>query len=214
LDDASKEHFTKVLEFLEEIQVPYVLNPHLVRGLDYYTHTVFEFVLDSDDLERSQNALGGGGRYDGLVELIGGRPTPACGFAIGMDRVVKALGESGINPPQRPDPQVFFAQLGDAARRVGLKLYEDFRMAQIPIAEAFGKNALKAQLEVANKLAVQYTIILGQKEVLDGTIIIRDMESGAQEIVDMHKIVPVVVKKLSTKKEARVAVHQSPVARE
>lgn len=214
LDDASKEHFTKVLEFLEEIQVPYVLNPHLVRGLDYYTHTVFEFVLDSDDSERAQNALGGGGRYDGLVELIGGRPTPACGFALGIDRIVKALGEAGINPPQRPDPQVFFAQLGDAARRVGLKLYEDFRMAQIPMAEAFGKNALKAQLEVANKLAVQYTIILGQKEVLDGTIIIRDMESGAQEIVDINKIVSVVKKKLSSEKEIKAIVHQSPVARE
>ncbi len=214
LDDASKDHFMKVLEFLEEIQVPYVLNPHLVRGLDYYTHTVFEFVLESDDDGRAQNALGGGGRYNGLVELIGGRETPACGFALGLDRIVKALGEIGINPPQRPDPQVFFAQLGDAARRVGLTLYEDFRMAQIPVAEAFGKNALKAQLEAANKLAVQYTIILGQKEVLDGTIIIRDMESGAQEIVDIHKIVAVVKKKISTAKEARVIAHQSPVARE
>jgi len=214
LDDASKEHFTKVLEFLEDIQVPYVLNPHLVRGLDYYTHTVFEFVLENDDGERAQNALGGGGRYDGLMELIGGRPTPACGFAIGIDRVVKALGEAGINPPQRPEPQVFFAQLGDAARRVGLKLYEDFRMAQIPVAEAFGKNALKAQLEVANKLGVQYTIILGQKEVLDGTIIIRDMESGAQEILDIQKIVSVVAKKLTSAKEVKEIVRQSPVAKE
>ena len=214
LDDASKEHFMKVLEFLEEIDVPYVLNPHLVRGLDYYTHTVFEFVQVGNDQERSQNALGGGGRFDGLVELLGGRPTPACGFAIGVERLVKALAEQGINPPQRPQPQVFFAQLGDAARRVGLKLYEDFRQAGIPVAEAFGKNALKGQLEVANKLGVSLTIILGQKEVLDGTIIVRDMESGAQEIVDVNKIVSVVKKKLRTDHVAKPIVHQSPVAKE
>jgi len=213
LDDASKEHFMKVLEFLEEIEVPYVLNPHLVRGLDYYTHTVFEFVLQSDDAEKAQNALGGGGRYDGLMEVLGGRPTPACGFAIGVERVVKALGDQGINPPQRPQPQVFFAQLGDAARRVGLKLFEDFRRANIPVAEAFGKNALKAQLETANKLGVGLTIILGQKEVLDGTIIVRDMESGAQEIVDVNKIVSVVKKKLHGQ-EGVLPTNQSPVAKE
>lgn len=215
LDDASKEHFTRVLEFLEEIQIPYVLNPYLVRGLDYYTHTVFEFVEKTTDPDRAQNALGGGGRYDGLIELMGGRPTPACGFALGMERIVKALGDQGINPPQRPQPNVFFAQLGDAARRVGLKLYEDFRQAGIPVAEAFGKNALKAQLEIANKLGVKLTIILGQKEVLDGTIIIRDMESGAQEIVDVNKIVGVVKRKLSSEEEVvKPIVRQSPVARD
>src|SRR5207247_1410295 len=82
LDEESKNHFMKVLEFLDEAQVAYVLNPHLVRGLDYYTHTVFEIWLAGDDGERSQNALGGGGRYDGLVETLGGRPTPGCGFAV------------------------------------------------------------------------------------------------------------------------------------
>ncbi len=211
LDDASKDHFMKVLEFLEEIDIPYVLNPHLVRGLDYYTHTVFEFVSASANPEHSQNALGGGGRFDGLVEMLGGRPTPAAGFALGIERVVKALQEQGINPPQRPQPQVFFAQLGDASRRRGLKLFEDFRRAGIIMSEAFGKNALKAQLEIANKLNVKLTIILGQKEVLDGTIIVRDMESGAQEIVDVNKIVGVVQKKLKDE-HREVPVSQSPVA--
>ena len=196
LDDKSKEHFMKVLEFMEEIEVPFELNPYLVRGLDYYTHTVFEFVLAGGDGEKSQNALGGGGRYDGLVELLGGRPTPACGFALGIERIARALLDAGIDPPQRPQPAVFFAQLGDASRRVGLKLFEEFRQAGIPMAEAFGKNALKGQLEAANKLGVQLTLILGQKEVLDETIIIRDMESGAQEIVDVKKVVALVQKKL------------------
>lgn len=210
LDEASKEHFMKVLEFLEEIEVPYVLNPYLVRGLDYYTHSVFEFQLAQDDGDSAQSALGGGGRYDGLVELLGGRPTPGCGFALGIERIVRALEAKGINPPERPQAQVFFAQLGDASRRVGLKLFEEFRQAGIPVAEAFGKNALKGQLEAANKLGVDLTLILGQKEVLDGTIIIRDMESGAQEIVDVKKVVALVKKKLS-QEEGVEPIAQPPV---
>jgi len=211
LDDKSKEHFMRVLEFLDEVEVPYTLNPYLVRGLDYYTHTVFEFFTTSDQGDRAQSALGAGGRYDGLVQLIGGRPTPACGFALGLERVVRALAEKGIAPPQYPVATVFFAQLGDAARRVGLKLYEEFRSANIPVAEAAGKNALKAQLEVANKMGVQFTLILGQKEVLDGTIIIRDMESGAQETIDAKKIVSVIERKLQ-KESASAPVTHSPVS--
>jgi histidyl-tRNA synthetase len=211
LDEKSKEHFMKVLEFLEEVEVPYTLDPYLVRGLDYYTHTVFEFVLADDTGEKAQNALGGGGRYDGLVQLLGGRETPGCGFALGMERIARALEAEGIDPPQRPAPTVFFAQLGDAARRVGLKLFEEFRQEGIAVAEAFGKNALKAQLEAANKLGVQLTLILGQKEVLDGTIIIRDMDSGAQEIVDVKKVVQLVRKKLKQENGGVSPVVQAPV---
>lgn len=212
LDEDAKNHFMKVIEFLDEMHVPYVLNPHLVRGLDYYTHTVFEIWTAGDDGERAQSAIGAGGRYDGLVELMGGRPaTPGCGFAMGIERVAKALGEKGITPPLRRKPTVFFAQLGDAARRVGLKIFEEFRKADIAIVEAFGKNALKAQLEVANKLGVPYTLILGQKEVLDGTIILRDMDSGAQEIVDAAKIVALVKRKLASNGDAPVVALATPM---
>ncbi len=197
LDEPSKNHFMKVLEFLDEVEIPYVLNPHLVRGLDYYTHTVFEVYEAGDTGERAQSALAAGGRYDGLVEQLSGRPTPACGFAIGMERVVRALIERNVPGAGRPRPQVFFAQLGDAARRVGLKLYEQFRQGGIAVAEAFGKNALKSQLEAANKLGAPFTIIIGQKEVLDGTVIVRDMDSGAQEIADRGKIVSILKKKLA-----------------
>lgn len=197
LDEDSKQHFMKVLEYLDEVEVSYQLNPHLVRGLDYYTRTVFEIWEADDGGERAQNALGGGGRYDGLVELIGGRPTPACGFAVGVERVAKAMADRGIAPDARPKPLVFFCQLGDSARRVGLRLFEEFRAEGIHVAEAFGKNALKAQLEVANKLEVPYALLLGQKEVLDGTIIVRDMDSGAQEIVDSAKIVSIMKRKLA-----------------
>jgi len=196
LKEDSKEHFMHVLEFLDEMEVPYVLNPRLVRGLDYYNRTVFEIWGAGDDGEKAQNALGGGGRYDGLIELLGGvEETPAAGFAIGIERVARLMAEKGTATNEKK-PRVFFAQLGDAARRAGLSIYENFRKEGIPVAEAFGRSALKGQLEAANKLNVEYTLILGQKEVLDGTIIIRDMDSGTQEIVDAKKIVPIIQKKL------------------
>ena len=211
LDESSKDHLMKVIEFLDEVEIPYTLNPHLVRGLDYYSRTVFEIVPANTE-GSSQSALAGGGRYDGLVEQLGGREgTPACGFALGMERVVRAMKDAGQEPLQRPQPVVFFAQLGDAARRVGLRLFEQFRQAGIPVAEAFGKNALKSQLEAANKIGVQLTLILGQKEVLDETIIIRDMETGAQEAIDVKKVVQVVEKKLKSERGV-TPVTQSPIS--
>lgn len=197
LDEESKNHFMKVLEYLDEIEVPYVLNPFLVRGLDYYTRTVFEIWTEGDEEEARQNALGGGGRYDLLIELLGGRPTPACGFAIGIERVINNLKAKEIPLPKRPEPKIFLAQLGETPRAKALSLFEEFRHANIPVAEAFSKDSLKAQLEVANRLGVKYSLILGQKEVLDGTILIRDMEAGIQEIVDLRKVIKEVQKKIA-----------------
>lgn len=200
LDDDSKQHFMKVLEYLDEAEVPYELNPYLVRGLDYYTKTVFEVVEITDDAERAQNSLGGGGRYDTLIELLGGREeTPAIGIALGVERVIMAMKNQGVEFPKDRAVDVFFCQLGDASRKKGLMVFEDFRVAGVSIGEAFGKGALKAQLEMADKRKAKIALILGQKEVLDGTIIIRDMESGAQEIVNIDKVVPIVKRQLEIK---------------
>lgn len=199
LDDDSKQHFMKVLEYLDEVDVPYELNPFLVRGLDYYSKTVFEIVPASDDSEKAQNALAGGGRYDGLIPMLGGREevAGAMGSAMGMERVVIAMKNQEVEVEKRRKVDVFFCQLGEAARRKGLQIFEDFRKAGIPIAEAFGKGSLKAQLELADKQGAGIALILGQKEVLDGTIIVRDMESGGQEIVDSAKVVEIVQKRAS-----------------
>jgi len=198
LDDDSKSHFMKVLEYLDEAEVPYVLNPFLVRGLDYYTKTVFEVALTNPGTEEGATmTLGGGGRYDGLIPLFGGREnTAAVGAAMGLERILIAAKAAGTLPDPRRRTEVFFCQLGEAARRKGLKAFERFREAGIDVAEAFSKGNLKAQLEIADKLKAPIAIILGQKEVLDGTIIIRDMESGAQEIVDVEKVVGIVEKRL------------------
>ena len=189
LSDDSRKFFMTVLEYLDELNIPYVLDSKLVRGLDYYSDTVFE--LYEDDLEKgSQNALGGGGRYNGLIEQLGGQPTPASGFALGLERVVAAVRRKQDEDAGQvyPNSKIFFAQLGEQARRRSLAIIEDLRRKGIMVRHNLGKPALKAQLELANKFGATHTVILGQKEVQDGTVIIRDMESGIQEIIDQEKI--------------------------
>lgn len=200
LDEESKAHFMRVLEFLDEVGVPYQLDPYLVRGLDYYTKTVFEWYANSDDQELAQTALGGGGRYDGLVESLGGRPvTPAAGMSLGLDRILSRLKEKNPPPPEHrlPHVDVFLAQLGEMGRKRSLALFEEFREAGIPVGEAFSKANIKAQMETANKRGAKWAIVIGQKEVLDGTVQIRDMDAGSQEIVDVKKVVHEIKKKLA-----------------
>ncbi len=195
LCEECRDHFVKVLEGLDESEVVYNLNPFLVRGLDYYNRTTFEFYL-SDEEVASQNALGGGGRYDYLVEQLGGRPTPAIGFAGGVERVVLKIKEKGIKIKDQTQADVFVAQLGEEAKKKCLKLFNDLRKEGIKVRESFSKKGLTEQLERANQMKVKYTLILGQKELLDGTIIIRDMESGIQEIVDFEKVIPEIKKRI------------------
>jgi histidyl-tRNA synthetase len=140
--------------------------------------------------------LGGGGRYDDLVEQLGGRPTPACGFGIGMERAILQMKAQEIEPKDDTKPDVFVAQLGDNARRKAFVLFEELRNSGIKISGNFTKNSLKAQLEIANRVGAKYTVILGQQEVIDGTILVRDMESGMQEIVDYKKAVSELTKKI------------------
>lgn len=197
LCDDCKNHFVRVLEYLDDAAVPYNLNPYLVRGLDYYTKTVFEFFAEENQAAgQKAEALGGGGRYDNLVEILGGRPTPACGVAMGVERLVTKIKENNVDVPPLTAPDIFLAQLGEQARKKSFALIEDLRRAGFYITHGLTKEGLKKQLEIANKLGARYALILGQKEVLDGTIIIRDMEGGSQEIVDLVKIVQEMKKKL------------------
>lgn len=205
LSNASREHFLKVMDYLDELDVPVILKPTLVRGLDYYTKTVFEIWSGEEETSR-QSALGGGGRYDDLVELLGGRPTPAAGVAVGVERVISLLKEKNITPPSDYQPDIFVAQLGEEAKRKSLLLFEELRSAGIKVAESLSKEGLKSQLEKADKLKVKYAIILGQKEILDGTVMLRDMENGIQEVIDMKKVVVEVKKRLE--KQIRVQAEQ------
>jgi len=207
LCDGCRDHFIKVLEYLDEMEIPYNLEPTLVRGLDYYNRTVFEFIAaESNEAEAEHNhnkeerkkkiSMGGGGRYDGLVEHMGGRPTPAVGFGLGVERVVMKIKELNIPITRDTNEHVFIAQLGDQARRKTFKLFEEMRKNGYKVSQMFVKDSLKAQLEEANRIGARLCLILGQKELLDGTIILKDMVSGTQEIIDYKKIYAEIGKRL------------------
>ncbi|MBI2411341.1 MAG: histidine--tRNA ligase [Candidatus Kerfeldbacteria bacterium] len=197
LCEACREHFMKVLEYLDEGDVVYHLHPRLVRGLDYYSHTVFEFYLQKDQEEASPAALLGGGRYDYLIQDLGGPgETPAVGMAMGIERVILAIKEAGVPVAQPPTPDVFLAQIGETARKRALQLFEDLRQAEIAVAANISKNGLSDQLSLANKSQAKITLILGQKEMIDNTIIARDMENGSQETILQTKLIDFLKKQL------------------
>lgn len=196
LNDEDSAHFKAVMEYLDEVDIPYNINPKLVRGLDYYSRTVFEIWPMETGNSLAQSSLGGGGRYDGLIEILGGNPTPAVGMALGVERVILAMKEQGVTPKNIKKPRVYVAQLGDLARRKALNLYKKLFAAGLPVTQNFGRESIKSQLKQADKLGVEMALILGQKEAVEGMIIMRDMASGMQEIVNQKAIIGEVRKRL------------------
>ncbi len=194
--DDCRSHFKKLLEFLDELNIPYLLNPHLVRGLDYYSRTVFE--IYAEDRRSAQAALISGGRYDGLAELLGAKNVPACGFAGGIERVIAEMKEVKARVPQRPQPKIFLVQLGDLAKKKSLKILEEFREHGILMAESVSRHSIRSQMNIADKLGVKLALILGQKEALDNEIIIRDMAAGMQETIPLAKLIAEVKKRLKS----------------
>ncbi|MBI5412478.1 histidine--tRNA ligase [Candidatus Peregrinibacteria bacterium] len=195
--DKCKAFHALVLEYLDAFQIPYVKNPQLVRGLDYYTNTVFEFWSRK---EGAQNATGGGGRYDGLVELMGGQPTPGVGYAAGIERTIEYMKESGIRAPSKDKVHVFVAQLGLPAKKRAMTLIPKLRELGIYTLGAIGKASMKAQMGLADKFKAQYAIIMGQIEVQEEKAIIRDMTKGSQEIIPYDTVIEVLEKKLGRDK--------------
>lgn len=197
-----KKHLKEVLEFLDSNEIPYFLNTHLVRGLDYYSNTVFEIfdetkneANDEEEKKTEPLALASGGRYDYLSSMLSGKNIPAAGGAIGIDRLVKILSERKIKVGRTRKPKVFFIHLGIAARYKSLNVIEMLRKAHIPVSHSISKEGLKSQLKIASKLEVPFALILGQKESLENSIIIRNMNSRAQETVPIDKLVETLKKK-------------------
>lgn len=186
LCEECQQHLAGVLEYLDDLGINYELNPLLVRGLDYYSRTVFEFY---GEREGSQASLGGGGRYDGLMESLGGTPTPAVGFSVGLERVILELEASGSVPSSVVAKRVYVASLGEPARLAAFRLIEQLLDAGVPALGAVDRDGIGAQLARADKLGVPNAIIIGQKEVQEGTVLLRDMTSGAQETVKLEAIV-------------------------
>lgn len=199
LCDECSAHARALNKYLQELSIPVRENPRLVRGLDYYTRTTFEFVSTLPAPEPvSGLSLCGGGRYDGLVELLGGPSTPAIGFAVGLERIVLQMRAEGVEVRVMAAPDVFLVHLGELGQRKSLALFDELRRAGFRVAEAFHKEGIKGQLRVADRLKIPWTLILGQKEALDNTIILRNMESGMQEIIDLNldALAPALKKRL------------------
>jgi histidyl-tRNA synthetase len=175
-----EEHFTRLQKYLGLLDIPFELNHRLVRGLDYYTRTVFE--VQPED-EGGQSTLGGGGRYDDLIEELGGKPTPAIGFAAGIERIILNLKKQDIAPPSPPPLEVLIACMGDDARDAAIKLAAHLRQAGISAVTSSGGKSLKAQMRQANSLGVRYTVIIGDEEVKAGTVTLRDMTQAKQETI-------------------------------
>jgi histidyl-tRNA synthetase len=173
-------HFNRLKRYLTLIEIPFTLNHRLVRGLDYYTRTVFEI---QPEAAGAQSTLVGGGRYDDLVEELGGKPAPAIGFAMGIERIILNLKKQNIPIPPLPGPRVFIAHIGDEAREEAIKLASQLRQTGICSIAATGQKSLKAQLRQANNLGVRYAVIIGEEEVKTGRVSLRDMRSTQQETV-------------------------------
>ncbi len=180
LCQSCSEHFSQLKRYLGLLEIPFEVNHRLVRGFDYYTRTVFEVL---PEVGGNQSSLGGGGRYDELIEELGGKPTPAVGFATGIERIILNLKTQNVPVPSLHRPQVYIAYVGNETRTTAIKLASTLRLSGIGVIEAVGSKSLKAQLRQANTLGVNYTVIIGEQEVNTGTVILRDMTTAQQKVV-------------------------------
>lgn len=177
-------HFKRVRRQLDVLGIAYVVDARLVRGLDYYTRTAFEILTDSGG---AQNAVGGGGRYDGLMEVIGGPATPAVGFAIGLERVLLTLREQGAPLPAERDPQVFVAVAGDTEEQA-VRLLAGLRRKGISADRDYTGRSLKAQMKYAGKKGVPVVVIIGEEEARRGAAVVRDMTTRDQTEVPFDEV--------------------------
>ena len=176
-----REHFEKVKGYLEIFHIPFIINTKMVRGLDYYTRTAFEITTQSLG---AQNAVTGGGRYDGLVQMLGGPDISGIGFAIGFDRLISMIPD--VNGQDAGHPNIFIAALGDKAQEFAFSLCNTLRLAGIRAEMDFSDRSLKSQMKRSNKLNCSHTLIIGEKEMEEGAAQLRNMGDGTQGSVDIN----------------------------
>ncbi|MEG0387639.1 MAG: histidine--tRNA ligase, partial [Niameybacter sp.] len=194
LGEACKAHFDKVQELLTAMGIPFIVDPKIVRGLDYYTKTVFEFV--SNDIG-SQGTVCGGGRYNGLIEEIGGKPTPAVGFGAGMERLILAKEAENGNTLPQATRDLFLGYRGDDATVIAYKLITQLRAAGISAESDHLQRSVKAQMKFANKIGAKYSAIIGESEMENQVINLKNMENGETREVAFSDLVAVMQEELS-----------------
>ena len=179
------EHFAKLKELLTSAGISFTHDPRLVRGLDYYTKTAFEIKYPPLG---AQSAVAGGGRYDGLIEEMGGNPTPAVGFATGLERLLLALESQNLLPEKNRSVDAYVVALGETAQAEGFKLLNGLRQQGLSAAMDFAGRSMKAQMKQANKLGAKYSVILGEDEISEGVVMLRSMEDSSQAKVPMNQV--------------------------
>lgn len=204
LSPVAKAHFKEVLEYLDALKIVYRINPHLVRGLDYYTHTVFE-IMEETEAPKNEDAsaeegekkaeeplsltIAAGGRYDYLARRLGSKKdVPSVGVSIGVDRVLLSPSYKAVQPRVVKAPKIYFIQIGFEAKLKSLEIIEILRNARIPVMHSLNKDSLSAQLGMAEKMGIPHALIFGQKEALEGTVIVRNMENRSQDTVKIEKL--------------------------
>ena len=190
-----QSHFRSVQKYLEAMDIPFQLNPRLVRGLDYYTRTVFEIEPGE---KGGQSTLGGGGRYDDLIEELGGKPTPAVGFAAGLERIILNLKKQKPDIPALPGPEVYISCLEEAAKIEAMRTAAELRTAGIAAITATGDKSLKSQLRQANSLGIAHVLIIGKEEISRRSVTFRDMSSGEQKTIPLSEIVTALLSRVKS----------------
>ena len=185
--DDCKAHFEKVCSYLESVGIKYDVDTTLVRGLDYYTQTAFEVIMNK--VGSQQNAICGGGRYNKLVSQVGGDDIPGMGFAAGMERVLLTVEEEGIQLPVKQDIDVYVAPLGDAAKDVCFKLTHDLRANALTTETDYLSKSMKAQMKAADKAHARYTVIIGDDELANGQAVVRNMATSSQETISLEEVI-------------------------
>lgn len=192
LCDACRTHFETVKSGLKKIGVPFEINPRLVRGLDYYTRTTFELVMGHSG---AQNTVAAGGRYDGLVEEVGGPPSPGIGFALGVERTISLMNVQDVHAPK---PTLHIAALGADAVSFALPIMYDLRISGIVVETDYSGASLKSQMKKADKSGSQYTLILGEQEIKNGRAILRNMQTKEQIEIPLDDIGNILKQQLAT----------------
>lgn len=185
--DDCREHFDSLKKYLDALGIDYVVNPQIVRGLDYYTRTVFEFV--SHDEKTDGLVLGGGGRYDGLVEELGGASMPACGLAIGIERLLLVMEESGVAFPEAPKCNISLVTAGEKALLKALEISAELRASGYSVNVDTVGRSIKAQMKYSNKIGAEFTAVIGDNEIENGVVKLKAMEDGSESEVSLDSFV-------------------------
>ncbi len=185
LDAECRKHFEQVQDYLKLMNIPYDINPRIVRGLDYYTHTAFEFL---NPALGAQNAISGGGRYDGLFNQIGGKDIPAVGIAGGFERLLLSLETEMIDLGGKAKPDAYLVLVGEEARKKGTKLLADMRQSGFSVIYDPEKESFKAQLKAADNQSARYALIIGEDEIARGIVTVKNLQTGEQQEIDADEV--------------------------